>query len=419
MKNLIRFLLVLPLTAFGQTTLTTAQIAKRVSPSVVVIQGKTDSGDVLGSGFIVSKDGRIVTNLHVIREMKTASVQLAHGEVFNSLSVLGTDERADLAIVQIAGHDLPTLEMGYAYRLSVGEPVVVVGSPRGLEGTVTAGILSGVRDVGEGFQVLQTDAAVNPGNSGGPLVNGKGQTIGVVSFKLKSSEGLNFAIPIKYVQGLLNNLHKPMPLEHTPSGTDKAPAATNVLPPFPLPDLPASGDTANGPSLKETLDWLETKIGSATITYVDHFEGQPVEVAIRGQAYPSSSAACVLHLNQYVHYQYHTYAKTLLAEVNTYLSIPLDDDRITLPAEPHSTLYGDQPAYAISVATKSKFLWNSTDYIYRVVRWDTVTNPVNTKSELVSGIFVPFSDESTARRALSAFQHAADLCRKNRPKEPF
>ena len=196
---LTAFLVVLS-TAFGQVALTTAQIAKRVSPTVVVIQGKTDSGEVLGSGFIVSKDGKIVTNLHVIRDMKTARVQLANGEVFDSVSVLAIDERRDLAIVKVAGFDLPVLELGNSDGLAVGEPTVSVGSPRSLEGTVTAGLLSSVRDSGEGFKVLQTDAAVNPGNSGGPLVNNKGQAIGVVSFKLRSAEGLNFAIPINYVR---------------------------------------------------------------------------------------------------------------------------------------------------------------------------------------------------------------------------
>src|SRR6266567_8815861 len=88
-KAVNAILLILPI-AFGQTTLTTAQIAKRVSPSVVVIQGKTDSGDVLGSGFIVSKDGKIVTNLHVIRDLKSVSVQLPNGEIFDSISVLAT-----------------------------------------------------------------------------------------------------------------------------------------------------------------------------------------------------------------------------------------------------------------------------------------------------------------------------------------
>jgi putative serine protease PepD len=136
--------------AFGQNTLTTAQIAKRVSPSVMVIEGKTESGDVLGSGFIVSKDGKIVTNLHVIKDMKSATVQTATGQIFDSVFVLATDERHDLAIIRIAGLTPSILDLGNSDALTVGEPVVIVGSPRGLEGTVTAGILSSVRDIGDG-----------------------------------------------------------------------------------------------------------------------------------------------------------------------------------------------------------------------------------------------------------------------------
>lgn len=244
-KFIAASLLILPI-AFGQTTLTTAQIAKRVSPSVVVIQGKTDSGDVLGSGFIVSKDGKIVTNLHVIRDMKTASVHLESGEVFDSVSVLATDERRDLAVVQIAGFDLPYLELGNSDVLTVGEPLVIVGSPRGLEGTVTAGILSSVRDSGDGFKMLQTDATMNPGNSGGPLVNSKGQVIGVVAFKLQSSEGLNFAVPINYVRGMLNMIHEPMTLDQIRRNLSGAKEITN--------------EQTDGPPLNETLNWLKQKI---------------------------------------------------------------------------------------------------------------------------------------------------------------
>src|SRR5579859_7065642 len=125
--------------AFGQNALTTAQIAKKVSPSVVVIEGKSDSGNVLGSGFILSQDGKIVTNLHVIRDLRATSVRLADGEIFDSISIVATDERRDLAIVHVAGFDLPALDLGNSNSVTVGEPVVVVGSPRGLEGTVTAG----------------------------------------------------------------------------------------------------------------------------------------------------------------------------------------------------------------------------------------------------------------------------------------
>jgi TonB family protein len=194
-----------------------------VSPSVVVISGKTDSGEVLGSGFIVSRDGRIITNHHVIRRMKAASVRLANGAKFDEVSILAENEKWDLAVVQIAGHDLPVLDMGNSDSLAVGEPVVVVGSPRGLEGTVTAGVLSSVRDIGTGFKVLQTDAAVNPGNSGGPLLNGSGQAVGVVSFMLRSAQGLNFAIPINYVRDLLKSAHPPVKLETMARSPSKPP----------------------------------------------------------------------------------------------------------------------------------------------------------------------------------------------------
>ncbi len=135
--------------------------------------------------------------------------------------------------------------------VTVGERVIVVGSPRGLEGTVTAGILSSVRE-GEGLKVLQTDAAVNPGNSGGPLVNDKGLAVGVISFKFRSAEGLNFAIPINYVRGLLNNLHRPISLKQMSVGLSTA----------------STSDQQNdGPSLEKTLDWLKEKIPLATVEY--------------------------------------------------------------------------------------------------------------------------------------------------------
>lgn len=232
-------------TTQAKPPLTTAQIAKRVSPSVVVIQGKTDEGEVLGSGFILSNDGKIVTNLHVIREMNSTTVQLANCDSFNSVSVLATDEKRDLALIQVGGFNLPILELGDSDTVTIGEPVVIVGSPKGLEGTVTAGILSSIRDSGEGLKVLQTDAAVNPGNSGGPLVNNKGEAIGVVSFKLRSTEGLNFAIPINYVRGLYNSRHEPMTLAEMRASLGETSRAT---------------EESSGPSLKETLDWLKETI---------------------------------------------------------------------------------------------------------------------------------------------------------------
>ncbi len=199
----------------NQSSLDSPSIVARVSPAVVLIKGESGSGTVLGSGLIVSPDGKIATNLHVIRDLKTAGIQLASGEVFDAVSVLAFDDRKDLAIVKIAGFDLPTVELGNSNDVKSGERVVVIGSPRGLQGTVTTGVVSAIRDEpsGAGFKLIQTDASVNPGNSGGPLLNDRGQAIGVVTSKLRGSEGLNFALPINYVRGMLENPQKPMSLD--------------------------------------------------------------------------------------------------------------------------------------------------------------------------------------------------------------
>jgi V8-like Glu-specific endopeptidase len=188
-----------------------AQITKKISPSVVVIKGTASSGEVLGTGFIISSDGKIATNLHVVESLKNGGVQLASGERFDSFSVLAFDARKDIAIIKIPGFDLPTVALGNSNNVQIGEPVLAVGSPLGLQGTVTTGVVSSLRDdpIGGGFKVLQTDASVSPGNSGGPLVNRQAEVIGIVTFKLRGGENLNFAIPINYLRGLVDS---PAPL---------------------------------------------------------------------------------------------------------------------------------------------------------------------------------------------------------------
>jgi S1-C subfamily serine protease len=184
-----------------------AQITKKISPGVVLIKGTASSGEVLGTGFIISSDGKIATNLHVVEGLKNGGVQLASGEKFDSFSVLAFDARKDIAIIKIPGFDLPTVALGNSNNVQVGEPVLAVGSPLGLQGTVTTGVVSSLRDdpTGGGFKVLQTDASVNPGNSGGPLVNREAEVIGIVTFKIRGGENLNFAIPINYLRGLVDS----------------------------------------------------------------------------------------------------------------------------------------------------------------------------------------------------------------------
>src|SRR5882762_695338 len=192
-----------------------ASITKKVSPAVVLIKGTTANGDVLGTGFIISSDGKIATNLHVIQNLRNGGVQLASGDRFDSFSVLAVDDRKDIAIIKIPGFDLPTVLIGNSNDIQIGEPVLIAGNPLGLQGSVTTGIISSIRDdpSAGGFKVIQTDASANPGNSGGPLVNRESEVIGIVTFKIVGGENLNFAIPVNYLRGLMDSLGSPMTLE--------------------------------------------------------------------------------------------------------------------------------------------------------------------------------------------------------------
>jgi hypothetical protein len=183
-----------------------AEITKRIAPAVVLVTGVTDDGKALGSGFIISSDGKIATNLHVIQSLRSGGVQLASGDKFDSFLVMAFDERKDVAIIKIAGFDLPSVTLGNSNAIQVGEPVLIMGSPLGLQGSVTTGVISSIRDdpFGGGFKMIQTDASVNPGNSGGPLVNKKAEVVGIIRYKIGGTENLNFAIPINYLRGMMD-----------------------------------------------------------------------------------------------------------------------------------------------------------------------------------------------------------------------
>lgn len=158
----------LPSVTFGQTASVSTEVIEKASKALVFVKGASEAGQQLGSGFLLSPDGKIATNLHVIRGMTSGGVQLASGEIYDKFLVLAFDERKDLAIIQVAGFDLPTIELGNSNGVRAGEPVVAMGSPLGLKGSVTAGVVSAVRnDFSGGFKIIQTDAAVNPDNSGG------------------------------------------------------------------------------------------------------------------------------------------------------------------------------------------------------------------------------------------------------------
>lgn len=153
----------------------------------------------VGSGFIISGDGYVLTNAHVVEGADEVYVTLTDKREFKA-KIIGVDKRTDVSLVKIDGKDLPRLTMGDPNKLRVGEWVIAIGSPFGLDNTVTAGIVSAkARDTGEYLPLIQTDVAVNPGNSGGPLINMRGEVVGINSQIYSRSGGymgISFAVPI-------------------------------------------------------------------------------------------------------------------------------------------------------------------------------------------------------------------------------
>jgi len=163
----------------------------------------------VGSGFIMSREGYILTNNHVVEEADQIKVKLSNGKEYEG-KVIGRDPKTDLALVKIEGApDLQSLSLGNSEDLKVGSWVVAVGSPFGLEQTVTAGIVSAKgRVIGSGpyDNFIQTDASINPGNSGGPLVNLKGEVVGINTAIIAEGQGIGFAIPINMAKEIASQL---------------------------------------------------------------------------------------------------------------------------------------------------------------------------------------------------------------------
>lgn len=162
-------------------------------------ESKEDPSRGVGSGFILSADGLVMTNAHVVDGADEVMVTLTDKREFKA-KIIGADKRSDVALIKIEASGLPAVKLGDVNRLKVGEWVVAIGSPFGLESTVTAGIVSAKqRDTGDYLSLIQTDVAINPGNSGGPLINMRGEVVGINSQIYSRSGGfmgISFAIPI-------------------------------------------------------------------------------------------------------------------------------------------------------------------------------------------------------------------------------
>lgn len=201
-------------------SMSTVEIASKVSPATVSVLAEVvynagfgdASFEASGSGFVISDDGYIVTNYHVISGASNVSVVIpGYGEPIEA-EVVGTDSKMDIAVLKVITEEkLPHIILGDSDLLQVGELAVAIGNPFGeLAGTVTVGVISALnREItidSTVYTLLQTDASINSGNSGGPLVNSYGEVIGVTNAKMNSAEGIGFAIPINNVKSIIEEL---------------------------------------------------------------------------------------------------------------------------------------------------------------------------------------------------------------------
>jgi serine protease Do len=198
-------------TAAVPERITTAGAAELYAPAVVLV--KTARG--LGSGFFINKEGYLITNFHVIAGEKKIAVtqflqegQILRRVVHKEVEIVATAPFHDLAVLRLKEHDTEITPVVFApgENLGIGETVFAIGNPLGLERTVTEGVLSQTHRNFGGILYLQVDAPVNPGNSGGPLFNARGQVIGIINMGVATMEGLNFAIPARHATYMLDHI---------------------------------------------------------------------------------------------------------------------------------------------------------------------------------------------------------------------
>ncbi len=205
--------------------------AERVGPAVVRIDiereggrsgryNRSQFGGGLGSGFIFSSDGQILTNAHVVAQAQRIKVTLADGRTFDA-GMIGSDANVDVAVLRIGADHLPVAELGRV-PLKVGQLVIAVGNPYGLNWTVTAGVVSALNrtlDIPGSrtmTNLIQTDTSINPGNSGGPLVDSVGRVVGITTAMMPMAQGLGFSIPLDTVKSTIAQITKKR--EATPTG---------------------------------------------------------------------------------------------------------------------------------------------------------------------------------------------------------
>jgi S1-C subfamily serine protease len=245
-----------------------------------------------GSGFIYDAEGHIVTNQHVVDGAETVSVRFWDGATYDA-TVVGSDPSTDLAVIKVdaPANVLEPLQLGNSDELTVGESVVALGSPFGLEGTVTSGIVSALHrqmTAPNNFTIndsIQTDAAINHGNSGGPLVNGAGEVVGVnaqIESESGGSDGIGFAIPSSTVETIVPQIISDGSVEHAYLGVGVAGISPSVAEELGVPAGVALTDVREGTPAAEA--GLKAATGSATVDGQSYPTGGDVVTEVDGKA---------------------------------------------------------------------------------------------------------------------------------------
>jgi S1-C subfamily serine protease len=264
------------------------------------LEPESQSGGVAtGSGFVIDGEGHILTNNHVIEGAERVTVKLGESEKTYTAHVVGTDPGTDIALLQVdaPAKELHPLTLGHSSQMEVGDPVVAIGNPFGLDRTVTSGIVSALQrhiEAPNGFSishVIQTDAAINPGNSGGPLINAEGEVIGINSQIAtggggNGNVGIGFAIPIDTVRAEINQLETSGKVDHAFLGIEGGSVTPELAKALNLPveegvivqsvvkGGPADKAGIEGGNTSATINGAEVKLGGDIITEAN---GKPVK----------------------------------------------------------------------------------------------------------------------------------------------
>ncbi|HKD07754.1 MAG TPA: S1C family serine protease [Bryobacteraceae bacterium] len=256
----------------AQSPIDAGTVYKNASPAVVTIQGLAGDGKtvVTGSGMLVSADGRLLTNYHVVAHVKQATVRLANGDAYDQLDVIAVDRRKDIAFLKIPAVDMPVVKLGRSNAVEIGQTIYSIGSPLGLQNTLSEGLISAIREM-DGYRLFQISAPISHGNSGGPVFNRAGEVVGIAVMTIEGGQNLNFAIPIDYARGMLG-MTQTQPLasiyepEEPPAKAEAKPAPTaGTTAPVTVPDEMRKGSFA----------FLEKQIGHWTLDDARNAMGQP------------------------------------------------------------------------------------------------------------------------------------------------